>query len=213
MTKSVTIVDYGVGNLLSVRRAFEHVGANVALGADAATVSAADYLVLPGVGAFRDGMAGLRERGLLDALVAHAASGRPMLGICLGAQMLMSGSVEFGEHRGLDLVPGRVIPIPATDALGQGQKLPFIGWADLRPAEPGGFAGTALAHVGSQDAVYLVHSYYIETEQANHRLATYDYGGHAITAAIRSDNILGLQFHPEKSGPVGLALLASFLAS
>jgi glutamine amidotransferase len=212
MKKSVAIVDYGIGNLLSVRRAFEHVGAQVTLATDAAHICSADYLVLPGVGAFRDGMAGLRDRGLVDALLAHAAKGRPMLGICLGAQMLMSSSVEFGSHQGLNLVPGCVVPIPAIDIFGHSQKLPFIGWAELVPTTTGRFAATPLAQVRSEDAVYLVHSYFIETERSEHRLATYDYGGHAITAAIRSDNILGMQFHPEKSGPVGLRILESFLA-
>lgn len=213
MSKSVAIVDYGIGNILSVRRALEHVGAEVTLVADAADIARADYLVLPGVGAFRDGMEGLVREGAAEAVVAHAVAGKPLLGICLGAQMLMSTSEEFGAHAGLDLIPGHVVQIPATGADGVPHKLPYIGWADIAEARPGSFADTPLATLAAGSAVYLVHSFHIEPSRDEDRIAVYDYNGAHVTAAIRHDNVIGMQFHPEKSGPVGLHILRSFLGS
>lgn len=213
MTRTVAIVDYGIGNILSVRRALEHVGGQVVLAADPADIAQADYLVLPGVGAFRDGMEGLMRQGAAEAVIRHAAAGKPLLGICLGAQMLMSTSEEFGSHSGLGLIPGQVVQIPVSGADGTPHKLPFIGWADIAEARPGSFAGTPLAALQAGSAVYLVHSFHIETEREEDRFAVYDYNGAIVTAAIRRDNVVGMQFHPEKSGPVGLHILRSFLAS
>ncbi len=213
MSKSVAIVDYGIGNILSVRRALEHVGAEVALAADAADIARADYLVLPGVGAFRDGMEGLARQGAAEAVVAHAAAGKPLLGICLGAQMLMSTSEEFGAQAGLGLIPGGVVRIPAAGANGIPHKIPYIGWADIAEARPGSFTGTPLATLAAGSAVYLVHSFHIEPARDEDRIAVYDYNGAHVTAAIRHDNVIGMQFHPEKSGPVGLHILRSFLES
>lgn len=213
MSKSVAIVDYGIGNILSVRRALEHIGVEPVLAADAIDINRADYLVLPGVGAFRDGMEGLVRKGVAEAVVAHAAAGKPLLGICLGAQMLMSTSEEFGVHAGLDIIPGRVVQIPATGADGAAHKSPYIGWADIAEARPGSFAGTPLAALDSGSAVYLVHSFHIEPSRDEDRIAIYYYNGVPVTAAIRQGNVIGMQFHPEKSGPVGLHILRSFLGS
>jgi glutamine amidotransferase len=211
MTDRVTIVDYGSGNLLSVRRAFEHCGAEVQLAHDAASIAAAERLVLPGVGAFADGMAGLRERGLVQPIRDFAASGRPLLGICLGMQMLAGQSEEFGRHEGLGLIPGHVVPVPAADADGTPQKIPHIGWAELLPWREGAWAGTLMQGCSPGTAMYLVHSFHLAPERDSHGLAVCLYGGHRITAMVRSANVVGCQFHPEKSGPVGLALLARFL--
>lgn len=212
MTVRVHVVDYGVGNLYSVARAVEKAGAEVVLTENRAEIATADRLILPGVGAFRDGMAGLAARGLDDAVRRFAATERPLLGICLGMQMLASESAEFGNYVGLDLIPGRVVPIPRLGADGTPHKVPFIGWAALNPTRAEGFVGTPLEKVEG-DSVYLVHSYHLEPEADTDLLAVYNYDGLAITAATRRHNVFGCQFHPEKSGPTGLGIIASFLSS
>jgi imidazole glycerol-phosphate synthase subunit HisH len=209
--RSVSVIDYGAGNLLSVGRAFERCGGNVAFVTTAEQVAVADYLVLPGVGAFRDGIRGLAANCLDEAIKRHAASGKPLLGICLGMQMLSTASVEFGTHAGLGLVPGQVLPIAAKDVQGDPHKVPYVGWADLEPVGRSDFQGTPLAGVRAGEAVYLVHSYHCIPDNAAHILAVYDYGGIKNTAAIHRDNVIGYQFHPEKSGAVGLAIIDEFL--
>jgi glutamine amidotransferase len=211
MTGAVAIVDYGIGNLLSVQRAFEHNGAEVAFVHDADGIARAPRLVLPGVGAFADGMKGLAERGLDEAVAAFARSGRPMLGICLGMQMLASESEEFGTHKGLGLVPGRVVPVPAADSRGKPHKIPHIGWSGLGPSAGASWQGSILAGTPEGTAAYLVHSFHLVPDDPAHLLADCFYGGHRITAAVRAGNIFGCQFHPEKSGPAGLRILAAFL--
>lgn len=213
MTKSVAIVDYGAGNLLSVRRAFEKEGATVALASRFGDAMDADYLVLPGVGAFRDGMAGLRHNGLDDAVLRFAETGKPLLGICLGMQMLASESEEFGSHKGLDLIPGKVRAIPAAGHDGSPHKIPFIGWARLDASQASAFEGSPLAGLGDDSFVYLVHSFHVEPEDTGNACATYDYDGVKVTAAIRKANIFGCQFHPEKSGPIGLSIISRFLSA
>lgn len=180
---------------------------------DPDALSSADCLILPGVGAFKDGMAGLGRHGLNEAIRDYASSGRPLLGICLGMQMLADESVEFGRHPGLGLVPGQVVPIASSGTEGTSHKIPFIGWAEIEPSRAHGFAGTPLALVDAHESAYLLHSYHFEPGRPEDRLATYDYDGVTITAAVARDNILGCQFHPEKSGPTGLKIMAGFLAS
>lgn len=207
----VTVVDYGIGNIYSVSRALERCNAEVTLSADPAHIEAAPRLVLPGVGAFSDGMQGLRERGLIEPIRRYARTGKPLLGICLGMQMLASGSSEFGDHEGLGLIPGRVLPVPDTSTSGQPQKIPHIGWNGLL-APPGVDWGASVLDGTPEDtAVYLVHSFAVLPDDPAHRLADCLYGGHRIAAAIRSGHIVGCQFHPEKSGEAGLAILARFL--
>jgi glutamine amidotransferase len=207
----VTVVDYGMGNLYSVRRALERCGAEVTLTAEPAQIDAAWRLVLPGVGAFADGMLGLRERGLIEPLRRYAASRRPLLGICLGMQMLASVSEEFGQHEGLDIIPGRVVAVPYRTTEGQAQKIPHIGWNRL-VAPPGAeWSDSLLRGTPEGTAVYLVHSYSVIPDDPRYRLADCLYGGHRIAAAIRRDRVVGCQFHPEKSGEAGLAMLAQFL--
>lgn len=209
MSLNVAVVDYGSGNLLSVQRALEHVGAQVVLADTPEAIAAADRLVLPGVGAFADGVGGLRAAGLIDPILAFAGTGKPVLGICLGMQMLATEGEEFGRHPGLDLISGTVVRIPQTTAEGRPLKSPHIGWADLRLA-PGRTDENA-AGVAEGDSVYLVHSYHLEPSREADRLADCIYGGRRITAAVASDNVVGFQFHPEKSGTVGLRMLAAFL--
>jgi glutamine amidotransferase len=207
----VTVVDYGIGNLYSVCRALEHCGANVELASDAAAIVGADRLVLPGVGAFADGMQGLQDRGLVDAILEHTRTQRPLLGICLGMQMLALESEEFGMHRGIGLIPGHVQAIPRRTEGGQPQKVPHVGWSDLHNTGDADWSASPLRLIPPGSAIYLVHSFHFVPDNPGHLLATCNYGGRHLAAAVCRDNILGFQFHPEKSGPVGLRILQSFL--
>lgn len=210
---SVTIVDYGIGNLYSVQRALEHCGANVCITSAPHGIDSADRLVLPGVGAFEDGMKGLRERSLVEPLRRYAASGKHLLGICLGMQMLATMSEEFGLHEGLGIVPGRVVAVPAATVAGQPQKIPHIGWtALLRPRPDCDWRGSILEFTPEGTAVYVVHSFAVVPHDPAHRLADCEYGGHRLCVALRKDNVFGAQFHPEKSGPAGLGMLSRFLS-
>jgi glutamine amidotransferase len=212
--RGVTVVDYGVGNLYSVRRALETCGCDeVEVSSDPAAIERAARLILPGVGAFADGMQGLRERGLVGSITSYAVSGRPLLGICLGMQMLATASEEFGSHAGLGLIPGRVVAIPRRTVDGLPLKVPFIGWTTIAVADERQAVGSLLASHPAHAAVYLVHSFHVQPDNAGHKLASYEYGGHGITAAIRRDNITGFQFHPEKSGAAGLTILKNFITS
>jgi len=214
MAKCIVVVDYGVGNLYSVQRALEASGAEeILIGSDSKVISQAEGLVLPGVGAFADGMRGLRERGLMEPIKAYAQSGRPLLGICLGMQMLATASEEFGRHEGLGLIPGEVVAIPDRSVDDQPLKVPFIGWATISPGQAKANEGCLLQAHTATASVYLVHSFQVRPTDPEHLLATYGFGGHRITAAIRSKNITGLQFHPEKSGCVGLDIMRRFVMS
>lgn len=213
MNPEVTVVDYGIGNLFSVRRALKECGANVLVSEDPAAIMASPCLVLPGVGAFADGMRGLIERGLEKVVRDYAQSGRPLLGICLGMQMLASVSEEFGEHAGLDIIPGRVVAIPDTGVDGKRHKIPHVGWSPLEiPAGHAGWKDSILSEVRPGESVYLVHSFTVAPEADAHRLADCSYNGRLISAAIRKGNVYGCQFHPEKSAGIGLLVLQQFLS-
>lgn len=214
MTKRVTIVDYDVGNLLSVKRAFENFGASVTLTGDQKVIADAERLILPGVGAFGDCIRALRLRNLVEPIKAYAGTGRPFLGICVGMQLLFDRSEEFGIHEGLGLIPGAVVAIPKTGAEGQPHKIPHIGWNAIKTPE--GFKkahwrGTILDNVEPGASVYFVHSYTAQPDVAADRLADAIYNSRLISAAVRRDQITGTQFHPEKSGPVGLSMIKRFL--
>ena len=210
MAARVVVVDYGLGNVLSVTRAFDRVGAEPLLSSDPGSVEKADRLVLPGVGAFRGGMAGLAAAGLTEAVLRFAERGRPFLGICLGMQMMLDVSEEFGNHAGLGIIPGRVIPVPAQGKDGTPHKIPHIGWNELVPAGAG-WDGTILKDLPSKAAVYFVHSFMAKPRDPAHRLADCDYNGQRVGAVIRRDHLYGCQFHPEKSGSVGLKILDNFM--
>lgn len=207
----VVVVDYGRGNLFSVRQAVARVGGQPELSPDPDTVARAERLILPGVGAFGDAMAGLRARGLDEAVKAFAASGRPLLGICLGMQLLLEESTEFGRHAGLGLVPGRVDRLPRPIEANR-EKIPNVGWCRLQPA-PGGAAwgDSIFERVKPGDFAYFVHSYAVHPAEPRHRLADIAFGGAGVAAAIASGPVSGCQFHPEKSGEVGLAILDAFV--
>jgi imidazole glycerol-phosphate synthase subunit HisH len=208
----IVVVDYGLGNLLSVRRGLEHCGAMVTVTSDPDIILSAPRVVLPGVGAFSDGMSELRSQGLDNVVLEVASRGTPLLGICLGMQMLLDESDEFGTTEGLGLIPGRVIPIPATTILGDSQKIPHIGWNNLVFSKGlKSWCGGLLQETNPGEAVYFVHSFMVVPDNPDHRIADCLYGGIFVSAAIGRDNIYGCQFHPEKSGEVGLKVLRRFL--
>lgn len=206
MKPGVTVVDYGMGNLLSVTRALEHCGARVAVESSPLFIAKAERLVLPGVGAFGNGMAELQQRNLVEAVRNHAGGGRPLLGICLGMQMLLDGSDEFGASAGLGLVPGWVRTLPEQ----AGIKLPHIGWSAIRPAGRN-WDHTLLEHVPPGQEVYFVHSFHADPKDPGDCLAQTPYGDVQFCSVVRKDNITGCQFHPEKSGEAGLGIIRSFL--
>ena len=199
----IAIVDYGVGNLFSLKSSFAMIGAEAAVTGDEAALRAADRIVLPGVGAFEDAAAKLRQAGLDGLLVDEAKKGKLILGICLGMQLLFEKSHEFGCHEGLGLIPGEVVPMAGR--IPPSLKIPHIGWNALHIAAP---EHPLFRYTRDGDAVYFVHSYYADGCR-EHTLATAEYGAE-LTAAVGRDNVLGCQFHPEKSGQVGLGILRAF---
>jgi glutamine amidotransferase len=212
VTRPVTIVDYGIGNLFSVTRAFEVSGASVRLTASHEGIEDAERVVLPGVGAFEDGMKGLAQRGQAEPIKRFIESGRPFLGICVGMQLLLDVGEEFGEHAGLGIIPGRVKAVPPVGSDGKPHRIPHIGWNDLVAPQGTGWGGTLLARMPERPSVYFVHSFAPVPAEEKHRLADCYYDGCRISAVIRQRNAYGCQFHPEKSGPVGLKIIESFLA-
>ena len=210
----ITIIDYGVGNLLSVQRGFERCGAEVVLTSDPEAVIAARRVVLPGVGAFANAMHALEERNLVPAIRELAKRGTPLLGICLGMQLLLDESEEFGLTAGLSLIPGRVVPIPTRTVAGDAQKNPNIGWNSLIPAEERtDWCSSLLADTAPGEATYFVHSFMSVPANPDHRVADCLYGGHRVAAVLVKDQITACQFHPEKSGEVGLKILRRFVGS
>jgi imidazole glycerol-phosphate synthase subunit HisH len=197
----IAIVDYGIGNLRSVQKAFEGVGAPASLITTPMELAEADAIVLPGVGAFGDGMDNLESAGFVDPLLRLVQLGRPVMGICLGMQLLFEESEEMGRHRGLGLLPGRVRRFAGE------LKVPQIGWNQIHWQRQ-----TPLA-IGVPDGAYayFVHSYYADASTSEHVLATTDYGIE-YPSIVGHDNIVGLQFHPEKSQDVGLQILSNFVA-
>jgi imidazole glycerol-phosphate synthase subunit HisH len=209
----ITVVDYGVGNLLSVQRAFEYCGSNVLLASDPDSILSAERVVLPGVGAFENAMQALKDRGLVKPLKQLAEKGTPLLGICLGMQLLFDESEEFGLTEGLGLIPGRVVRLPSITVTGKAQKIPHIGWNLLSLAESQHSWGkTILQDNLPGDATYYVHSFMSVPSISEHRIADCFYGGHRIPAVVAMNRIYGCQFHPEKSGEVGLRIIRRFCA-
>ena len=198
----IAIIDYGVGNLFSLSSSLRTVGAEVVVTDDREILKKADRLILPGVGAFADAAAKLRADGLDSFVREQAASGKPLLGICLGMQLLFEKSYEFGEHQGLGLIPGEIVPMQGT--IPADLKIPQIGWNRLRLKGE----SPLFQHIQDGDYVYFVHSYYASGCDP-YLIATTDYGIE-MTAAAAHGNVYGCQFHPEKSGPVGLKILAAF---
>ena len=202
----IAIVDYGVGNLFSLKSSLTAIGAEATVTKDEAELRRAEKIILPGVGAFADAMDKLRNSGLADVVKEEVKTGKPLLGICLGMQMLFEKSMEYGEHKGLGLVPGVVVPI--ADVIPAGLKIPHIGWNALHFK---GEKSPIFRYIKDGDCVYFVHSYYA-ADCGEYTTATAEYGAE-LTAAVQNGNIYGCQFHPEKSGQVGLNILRAFCES
>lgn len=202
----IAIVDYGVGNLFSLKSSLAAIGAEAVVTKDEAVLRSADKIILPGVGAFEDAMNKLRVSGLAEVVKDEVKKGKMLMGICLGMQMLFEKSLEYGEHEGLGLVPGTVIPI--GDVIPAELKIPHIGWNALHFT---GKESPIFKYTKEGDCVYFVHSYYAANCE-DYTLATAEYGVE-LTAAVRNGNIYGCQFHPEKSGKVGLDILRAFCES
>lgn len=200
----VAIVDYGVGNLFSLKSSFSAIGANAVVTSSKSELESADSIILPGVGAFRDAAKKLRDSGLEDTVISIAKNGKPLMGICLGMQLLFEKSFEYGEHKGLGLIKGEIRPIEAV--IPKGYKIPHIGWNSLEIKKP----SPIFENVNNGEYVYFVHSYYA-ADCENSVTAVSDYGA-PLTAAVQSGNVFGCQFHPEKSGETGLKILRSFVA-
>ncbi len=199
----VAIVDYGVGNLFSVKSSFNAIGAECVITRDARLLAVADQILLPGVGAFEDAARKLRESGVDDLIRLLAAGGKPIMGICLGMQLLFDKSYEYGEHTGLGLIPGEIRPI--ADVVSPDVKIPHMGWNALQMKDP---AHPLFRYVRDGECVYFVHSYYA-TGCEDSVLATAEYTA-PLTAAVAHRNVMGCQFHPEKSGQTGLNILKAF---
>jgi glutamine amidotransferase len=212
--RKITLLDYGMCNMLNVARALEHAGADVQVTEDPNDAIAAERLVVPGVGAFSECMRAVNDLGHGDAIREFVRSGRPMLGICVGMQILFEASEEFGETAGLGILPGRVRAVPNTTTAGAAQRVPHIGWNHLIEPQAGrSWQGTMLESFGKAGpAVYFVHSFAAQPLNDDDRLADCDYGGHRISAMVKRDNITATQFHPERSGTVGLRMLKEFLS-
>ena len=202
--KRIGIVDYGVGNLFSLRSSLSAIGVEPVVSGDLAVLAACERIILPGVGAFGDAADKLRSTGLDRFLIEQAAQGKPLMGICLGMQLLFEKSYEFGEHQGLGLLRGSVIPM--VDRIPVGAKVPQIGWNALKLTADN--QNTMLKYVKAGDCVYFVHSFYA-TGCEDSLAATTNYYID-MTAAVAKDNVCGCQFHPEKSGEVGLNILRAF---
>lgn len=205
-----------MGNLGSVSRAFEAIGMKTQLVSASEDILSAEFLVLPGVGAFEDGMNGLRSRNLINAVQHYAASGKPLLGICLGMQMLFTESEEFGRFQGLNIIQGRVVSMKSPVELQtEGYKVPLIGWCKLQiptihQQNKALWKNSILENIHQYAEVYHVHSFFPQPDQPEHILATTTYYGQEMCSVVKKGNIVGTQFHPEKSGKIGMKILQAF---
>ena len=199
----IAIIDYGVGNLFSLKSSFAAIGAEAVVTSDEKVIAEADHIILPGVGAFEDAARKLRESGMADVVRKEAAAGKPVLGICLGMQLMFDKGFEYGEHEGLGLIHGNVRPI--SDVIPEDYKIPHIGWNALRFRKE----SPLFKYINEGDYVYFVHSYYA-ADCDESVLATTEYGAE-LTAAAANGSVYGCQFHPEKSGNVGMKILKAFI--
>ena len=199
----IAIVDYGVGNLFSLVSSFSAIGEDAIATSDVSVIEKADKIVLPGVGAFEDASKKLFESGLADVVIGQVRLGKPLLGICLGMQLLFEKSFEYGEHKGLGLIKGQIKPI--QDVIPKGYKIPHIGWNALNFVKKD---SKLFKNINDGDYVYFVHSFYA-TDCDESVSSTAEYGA-MLTASVESGNVYGCQFHPEKSGTVGLNILKAF---
>ncbi|MSU55763.1 MAG: imidazole glycerol phosphate synthase subunit HisH [Candidatus Taylorbacteria bacterium] len=206
MASRITIVDYGVGNLQSLKKAFAHLGFDAIISEDAEEIRVSDAVILPGVGSFEAGMRGLKLRNLTEAVQHVAVHNRPMLGICLGAQLMLEQGHEFGVFDGLGIIEGEVVRFDA-DAVKE--KIPEVGWNEVYPGTETSWEGSILVP-GEKPRMYFTHSYIFKPSRKENILGLSSYGGTEFCSVIRKGNIYGCQFHPEKSGEAGLQLIRNF---
>ena len=199
----IAIIDYGVGNLFSLKSSLKEIGAEAVVTSDEKVIAEADRIILPGVGAFEDAARKLRESGMAEVVKREAAAGKPMMGICLGMQLMFDAGYEYGVHEGLGLIRGSVRPI--SDVIPEGYKIPHIGWNLLKFRKE----SPLFKYIKEDDYVYFVHSYYA-AECDESVIAVTEYGAD-LTAAVANGNVYGCQFHPEKSGEVGMKILKAFM--
>jgi imidazole glycerol-phosphate synthase subunit HisH len=204
----IAVIDYGIGNVRSIVNAFQNQGANVLLTRDREKILASDGLVLPGVGAFSHGMESLRKYKLVQVIKDYIDSGRPFIGICLGMQMLFDNSEEFGLSSGLGLIAGSVIKLPIKED--NNQKLPHVSWNELKIGEVK-WEETILDKVKEGSDMYFVHSFIANPVERSHILSMTEYSGYNLCSTVKKNNIYGCQFHPEKSGKVGLHIIKNFV--
>lgn len=198
----VVIVDYGVGNLFSLASSFKAIGVDAIVSGDKKVIESAERIILPGVGAFEDASKKLFSSGLAEVVIDQAKKGKPLLGICLGMQLLFDKSFEYGEHKGLSLIKGEIRPI--AEVIPKDYKIPHIGWNALKFTKE----NELFKYLNDGDFVYFVHSFYAENCNES-VIATAEYG-YPLTASVANKNVFGCQFHPEKSGEVGLKILKAF---
>ena len=208
---NVVIIDYGMGNVRSVLRGVEKVGHKAKVSYREEDILKADKVIFPGVGAFGDGMRELQSRDLDKIIPEFVKSGRQLLAICVGMQLLFDVSEEHGFHEGLGLLPGKIIRIPEAEDGRIVRKIPHIGWNNIMPGESCSWQGTIFDNTQIGESCYFVHSFMAMAENHQHLLAHCAYEGVSIAAAVSHENLTGLQFHPEKSGVVGLSILSEFL--
>lgn len=205
----ITIIDYGVGNLHSLKKAFRFLNVDANISEEPAVVKNSDAIILPGVGAFEAGIKGLEVRGLINTIREEAAKNKPMLGICLGAHLMLDKGYEFGAFNGLGIIPGKVIRFPKLEG---NEKIPHIDWNSVyKPSADHSWDKTIFDSLKENFNAYFIHSYILVPEKKNNIFALTSYGGYEFCSVIRNGNIYGCQFHPEKSGPTGLKLLKNFI--
>ena len=208
MLRKVSVIDYGIGNVYSVCNALEQIGAQPFLSSDPSAIEKSERVILPGVGAFSKAMQNLRKEGLDEAVMRFVETGKPFLGICIGMQVLMERSLEFGLNRGLGLIKGGVERIDGN--LIKGIKVPHIGWSNVRIDKK--HSSNKLEKIFSPNSFfYFTHSYYCKPDNHNHILGTISLGDNIFTAILRNENMVGVQFHPERSGQIGLNFLSAFV--
>lgn len=207
----VAVLDYGLGNVRSITNALTNIGVAPILTSDCELILSADALILPGVGAFAKGMQNLKDRNLIGLIHQFVDSGKPFLGICLGMQMLLGESEEFGFNKGLGLIKGKVIKLPLK--FGGSEKLPHVSWNEILPPSQDRWNNTLLESTAPSSDVYFIHSYVALPNDQGDVLSYTSYGDGYFCSAIQKDNITGFQFHPEKSGALGLNMLSEFIKS